>query len=101
LSSPCSPPKDSLCIIGEVFPKNENGDKTSETLFNLLKAENCFLINKVLFLLGLWARIDKSFSDAWGESHLFKNIISEIERSEENEKMKQGILFCKKWTNVC
>ena len=101
LSSSCSNPNDSLCIIREVFPKNENGDKSSETLYHLLKAENCCLVNKVLFLLGLWARIDKTFSVAWGQSHLFKNSIAEFERSEESEKMKQGILYCKKWINVC
>lgn len=100
-STDSNPTNDILCIVKDIFDldKDENEEKLTKTFSHLLKSEDCDVVSKTLFLIGLWCRIDKKFSDLLSKSRHFKELLSSVETSQ-NEKLRQLVLFCKKWMKV-
>ena len=91
LSTSDASPSDCVCVIKDVF------EAQSRTIFDLLSS-NCYsLVNKVLFLLGLWSRIDPKFCVSFkAQSQTLNNLVCQFESSEQKD-LKQGILFFRKW----
>ena len=99
LSSTDSSPNDVLGVVKDVFNlenENKTEEKLMKTFSDLLKCRDSDVVTKTLFLVGLWCRIDKKFSDVLANSRQFKNLISSIEMSDE-DKLQKPLAFCKKW----
>lgn len=100
LSMPDSSPSDILCIVGDVFAGAADGEHFTRIVFDLLKLEDSEITVKCLLMLGLLARIDKRVSSAWSKCDRFRDVISELQRSAENENLTSATNFCKKWINI-
>jgi hypothetical protein len=85
-------PSDVMSVFNDIFVE----DDCSKVVHELLALNNREVTLKCIIMIGLLARLDKLAAMFWSKSERLRNVLSTLEKCDENEMVK-SVNFCKKW----